>query len=408
MSGLSVDVDASEVGLDQRRLGRIGSYFRRYVEDGRLPGWLAVVSRAGRVAYLEAAGRRDDKGAEVEADTLFNIYSMTKPVTAVAALMCYEEGTFELTDPVSTYIPAFGDVRVLKGGSAAAPVTEPAGEPVRIWHLLTHTAGLTYPFSGDNQVVAAIFNRAEQDVPPGSELAAWCEAWATVPLLFEPGTSWNYSVASDVLGRVIEVASGTSLDVFFAERILQPLEMNDTTFQGRHPEPDRLAAMFSIDPGTSRLVAAPAAGYETATSYLSGGGGLVSTAYDYWRFMEMLRCGGEHGGNRLLGSRTVGLMTANHLPKNASRASFGIPLFPDNPSERGEGYGLGVGVTVDPLANMALGSSGSYGWSGAANTYFTVDPKEGLTFMFLTQFSPFAAYPIETRLRQLVYQAIVD
>lgn len=409
MSGLDVDVEPSEVGLDPRRLDRVRTHFCRYVDDKRLAGWLIVVSRAGKVAYLESAGRRDETGAPIEPDTLLEIHSMTKPVTAVAAMICYEEGLFELTDPVSAYIPRFATVRVLKGGSSSSPITEPAREPVRIWHLLTHTAGLTYPFTGHNPVVAALFDQAEKSVPPASELAVWCDAWATVPLLFEPGSSWNYSVASDVLGRVIEVVSGKPLDVFFSERILQPLGMADTVFQGSRVDVGRLAALYALDPITSELTAVPAAGrYDSGDPYLSGGGGLVSSAADYWRFMEMLRRRGEYGGVRLLAPRTVEFMTRNHLPNNADRASFGIPLFPDRAPEAGEGYGLGVGVTIDPVAAKALGGAGSFGWAGAANTYFGVDPKEELTWMFLTQFFPFAAYPIETRLKQLVYQAIVD
>lgn len=409
MSGLSVEVEPSEVGLDQGRLDRLGKYFRRYVADEKLAGWLIVVSRAGKVAHLESAGRRDETGAPIEGDTLLEMYSMTKPVTAVAALICYEEGLFELTDPVSAYIPSFSKVRVFKGGSASSLDTELAREPVRIWHLLTHTAGLTYPFTGNNPVVAAMFEATERSVPPGSDLGAWCDAWATVPLLFEPGSSWNYSVASDVLGRVVEVACGQPLDTFFSERILQPLQMTDTAFQGRVKEPAQLAAMYSRDPLTSKLVATTTVGVdESGLPYLSGGGGLVSTAADYWRFMEMLRRRGEYGGSRLLAPRTVDLMTSNHLPNNADRASFGIPLFPDKPPEAGEGYGLGVSVRIDPVASKALGGAGSFGWSGAANTYFSIDPKEELTLMFLTQFFPFAAYPIEARLKQLAYQALVD
>ncbi len=409
MSGLGVDVGPSEVGIDPRRLDRVGAYFRGYVEDGRLPGWLIVIGRAGKVAYLEAAGRRDETGQPIGPDTLLEIYSMTKPVTAVAALICYEEGLFELTDPVSNFVPSFSKVRVYTSGAGSSLATEPAREPIRIWHLLTHTAGLTYSFTGNNPAVTALLAEAERTVPRGADLSAWCDAWATVPLLFEPGSCWNYSVASDVLGRVVEVASGKRLDTFFTERILQPLGMADTTFRGRGADPERVAALYSRDALTSAFVANRATGrYASGLPYLSGGGGLVSSAADYWRFMEMLRHRGEYEGARLLAPRTVDFMTSNHLPGNADRASFGIPLFPDKPPEAGEGYGLGVGVTIDPVAAKALGGAGSYGWAGAANTYFRVDPKEELTMMFLTQFFPFAAYPIEPRLKQLVYQALVD
>jgi CubicO group peptidase (beta-lactamase class C family) len=211
MSALHVEVDASEAGLDPSRLARIGAYFRQYSDDDRMAGWLLLVSRAGKVAHLETYGRRDDTGAPVEVDTLFRIYSMTKPVTAVAAMICYEEGLFDLNDPVSNLIPAFAGSRVLTGGSPEAPETTPSGEPVRIWHLLTHTAGLTYPWSGQNPLLTAIFEKTAAAVPAGTDLAGWCEVWARMPLLFCPGSAWNYSVAHDVLGRVVEVVSGRPL-----------------------------------------------------------------------------------------------------------------------------------------------------------------------------------------------------
>ena len=224
MGGLKAEVDPAEVGLDPARLRRIDRHFARYVDDGRLPGWLVAVSRQGRLAHVSCYGSRDiEAGLPVEADTLWRIYSMTKPITSVAAMMLYEEGAFELSDRVSTFIPAFANVRVYTGGSDQRQVTVPASEPVRIWHLLTHTAGLTYGFLRVHPV-DALYRAAgfEWSVPRGMDLATACEAWAAMPLLFQPGTEWNYSVATDVLGRVIEVASGQRLDEFFSTRILEP------------------------------------------------------------------------------------------------------------------------------------------------------------------------------------------
>src|SRR5687767_2898693 len=230
MSEIKVEVEAAEVGLDAERLQRIDRHFAAYVDDGRLPGWLCLVSRGGSIVHLGTYGLRDiEAGVPVQLDTIFRIYSMSKPITSVAAMLLYEEGAFELKDPVSRFIPAFADVRVYRSGSALNPATEPASEPVRIWHLLTHTAGLTYGFHHAHPV-DAMYRRAgfEWGTPPGADLAACCDAWAGLPLVFQPGTEWNYSVATDVLGRVVEVAAGTSLDRFLAERVFRPLGMTET------------------------------------------------------------------------------------------------------------------------------------------------------------------------------------
>ncbi len=219
------DADPAEVGLDAARLARIDAHFRRYVDDGRLPGWTILVTRHGRVAHLTTYGRRDvDAGEPVEVDTVFRIYSMTKPITSVAAMMLYERGLFELTDPISKYLPEFAGPRVYTGGSDLKQVTVPATEPIRVWHLLTHTAGLTYGFHRTHPVDAVYRARGyEWSAPAGKDLAGAVADWAEIPLLFQPGAEWNYSVASDVLGRLVEVVSGRALDAFFAEEVLGPL-----------------------------------------------------------------------------------------------------------------------------------------------------------------------------------------
>ncbi|EXG81436.1 serine hydrolase domain-containing protein [Cryptosporangium arvum] len=410
MTNAVVEVEPLAVGLDPGRLSRLDRHFARYVDDGRLPGWSVLVSRHGQVAHTSSYGLRDvEAGRPVTDDTLFRIYSMTKPITSVAALMLYEEGAFELTDPVSRYLPAFAEQRVLVGGTAAKPVTVPAIEPVRIWHLLTHTAGLTYGFHHVD-VLDEIYraNGFEWGTPRGLDLAACVDAWAGLPLAFQPGSEWNYSVATDVLGRLVEVVSGQTLDTFFADRILGPLGMTDTAFSVPEPEADRLAALYTPSPAGG-LVRSDAMGRAVLTPprFLSGGGGLVSTRHDYHRFAQMLLRRGELDGVRLLGDRTVRFLGANHLPGGVDLEQFGRPLFAETPF-RGVGFGLGVSVLLDPVVTRTLGSAGEFGWGGAASTAFWVDPAEDLVVVFLTQLLPSSTYPIRSQLRQLVYSALVD
>ena len=243
MTELKIEADPAEAGFDAQRLERIERHFTRYVDDGRLPGWLVTISRGGRLVYVSSYGQRDmEASLPVEPDTLWRIYSMTKPITSGAAMMLYEEGAFALTDPVSAFIPSFADLRVYTGGSDQRPVTVPATEPVRIWHLLTHTSGLPYG-NHHEQPVDAMYRGAgyEWGTPRGADLAQACDTWAGFPLLFQPGAEWNYSVATDVLGRVVEVASGQRLDEFFRARIFGPLGMDDTVFGVGDEDAGRLA-----------------------------------------------------------------------------------------------------------------------------------------------------------------------
>jgi CubicO group peptidase (beta-lactamase class C family) len=413
MPELEPQADPGEAGFDKGRLARIDRHFARYVDDGRLPGWLLAVSRHGRLVHVSRYGLRDiEAGLPVETGTMWRIFSMTKPVTSVAAMMLYEEGAFELTDPVSAFIPSFGTVRVYAGGPDLKPVTVPATEPVRIWHLLTHTAGLTYGFSRVHPVDAMYRSAGfEWAAPPGLDLAGCCDAWASLPLLFQPGTEWNYSVATDVLGRVVEVASGQALDEFFAERIFRPLGMTDTAFWAGEAAEDRLAALYTPGPGgkAARNDALGAIGRKRPR-YLSGGGGLVSTAADYHRFTQMLlhrpdSAAGELDGARLLSPRTVAYMTRNHLPGGGDLESAGRRLIADAPAY-GVGFGLGFAVVMDPAAARYLSTAGEFSWGGAANTAFWVDPAEQLTVCFYTQLLPTSAHRLRPQLRQMVYQAL--
>jgi CubicO group peptidase (beta-lactamase class C family) len=408
---LTTEIDPGEVGMSADRLDRIDRHFARYVDDGRLAGWLAVVTRRGKIVHVGMRGQRDaEAGLPVAADTLWRIYSMTKPITSVAAMMLVEEGLLELTDPISRFIPEFGATRVYVKGSALKPFTVPATEPIRLWHLLTHTSGLTYGFHHAHPV-DEIYRRAgyEWGVPRDTDLAAACAAWAGFPLVFQPGAEWNYSVSTDVLGRVVEVASGQSLDEFFAERIFGPLGMTETTFSAPEQDADRLAALYSPNPETGQfarndLMGAAALRKPTC---LSGGGGLVSSAADYHRFTQMLLRGGELDGERLLGDRTVAFMAQNHLPGGADLEQIGRPLFAESPMT-GMGFGLGFSVVQDPAASKILSSPGEFAWGGAASTAFWVDPVEDLTAMFFTQLLPSSTHPIRSQLRTLVYQAVVD
>ncbi|MFL5356401.1 serine hydrolase domain-containing protein [Archangium sp.] len=411
MADFGIDVDPGEVGLDVGRLRRIDAHFGRYVDDGRLAGWQVMVSRRGKVAHLTSYGLADkEAGRAVETDTVWRIYSMTKPVTSVAAMMLWEEGAFELSDPVSRWLPEFAQPRVYVGGPASKPVTVPATEPIRVWHLLTHTAGLTYGFHRVH-VTDEIHRQQgfELGAPEGFDLAACVRAWAEIPLMFQPGAEWNYSVATDVLGRLVEAISGQSLDTFFAERIFGPLGMKDTGFWCPEGSQGRLAALYAMSAAHGGPVRAEASGkrFTKPPSWLSGGGGLVSTTRDYTRFTWMLLNGGELDGVRLLSPRTVGYMTRNHLPGGADLAAFGRPLFAETRFD-GVGFGLGFGVVVDPAAYRTLTSVGEYHWGGMASTAFWVDPAEQLTVVFMTQLIPSSTHPIRTQLRQLVYQSLVD
>ena len=411
MGELKIEVDPAEAGFDAERLCRIDRHFEKYVDDGRLPGWLIAVARGGQVVHVSTYGHRDvEDDLPVELDTVFRIYSMTKPVTAVAAMMLAEEGAFELKDPVSRWLPAFAGQRVFRSGSALRAETEAVTEPMCIWHLLTHTSGLTYGFHHAHPV-DAMYRAAgfEWGSPPDLDTSGCCDTWAALPLLFQPGTEWNYGVSTDVLGHLVEVVSGQSLDAFFAERIFGPLGMADTGFALDDAERHRLASLYIANPADGKRLKYEALGQVHATPppFLSGGGGLVSTAADYLRFAEMLRRGGELDGTRLLGNRTVAYMASNHLPGGADLEQFGRPLFSETTFD-GVGFGLGVSVTIDPVKTKVPGTVGEFGWGGAASTAFWVDPVEDITVLFMTQLLPSNTHPIRSQLKALVNQALVD
>jgi len=337
------------------------------------------------------------------------MFSMSKPITSVAAMMLHEEGAFSLKEPISTFIPEFADTPVYRSGSFVSPMLEPQTEPIRIWHLLTHTSGLTYGFHNTHPV-DALYRAAgfAWGNPAGMDLADCCRTWAGLPLVFQPGSEWNYGVSTDVLGRVIEVVSGQPLDVFLKERIFEPLGMTETDFWVPAERADRFAALYVPNPATGQAVPIPGgAAMDRPPTMLGGGGGLAGTAADYLRFAHMLLGRGELDGVRILGSRTVDFMTRNHLPGGADLEEYGRPLFAETTFD-GVGFGLGFSVVLDPAQNRVLGSAGDYSWGGAASTIFWVDPTEEIVGMFLTQLLPSSTYPIREEFKSLVHQALVD
>jgi CubicO group peptidase (beta-lactamase class C family) len=412
MADFAVDTEPGDVGIDAGRLERIDSHFAAYVDDGRLPGYQLTISRHGKVAHLSSYGMADiEAGRPVESDTIFRIYSMSKPITSVAAMMLYERGAFELTDPISTWLPEFAAPRVYVGGPATNPATVPATEPIRVWHLLTHTAGLTYPFHRVD-VTDEIYRLGGFDIgaaPSSLDLAGTIKAYAGFPLAFQPGTEWLYSVATDVLGRLVEIWSGQSLDVFCDDEIFHPLGMADTGFGVPEHHHDRLAALYAMGPSLTEKVRYDVLGepYKRSPIWFSGGGGLVSTSADYLRFARMLLGGGALEGTRLLSPRTVRYMSRNHLPGGADLQAFGRPLFAETRYD-GVGFGLGLAVTEDPVAAKVLSGTGESYWGGMASTAFWVDPADDLAVVFMTQLMPSSTYPLRSQLRQLVYSALVD
>ena len=409
MKHLEIRREPAEVGLDAARLEGITTHLNGYVADQRLSGWLVSVARGGDLAWVGRGGHRDrERNLPVTDDTIWRLYSMTKPLTAVAAMMLYEEGLFDLNAPVGQWIEELRSPKVYQCGSATNLVSTPAKEPVRVHHLLSHTAGLTYGFQR-RTVLDEVYREKGYDLtyPENVTLQQAVRDWCSVPLLFEPGSAWNYSVATDVLGRLIEIWSGQTLDVFFRTRILDPLKMDDTDWYCPEEKWDRLAQLYVAAEGQSVLTPNLAAEATRRPTLLAGGGGLVSTAHDYQRFMAMMLRRGELDGVQLLSSRTVDLMTQNHLPDGLDLNRFARDSFSEV-GHTGVGFGLGVSVIESQPRNKSLVSVGTFAWGGAASTYFWVDPAEELTVGFYTQLLPSWTYPVRRELQQLVYAALRD
>jgi CubicO group peptidase (beta-lactamase class C family) len=404
-------VRAEEVGLSSERLARIDRHLeRRYVDQKKIAGALTLVARKGRVAYLSPVGMADlERGRPMREDTIFRIYSMTKPIASVALMTLYEHGSFQLDDPVGKFIPSWRDLAVYAGGNYPTFVTRPVERPMTIRDLLTHTSGLTYGFMERTNVDRA-YRRLGIGERTGT-LAEMVEQLATLPLEFSPGTRWNYSVSTDVVGRLVEVISGRRLDVYLREEIFEPLRMPDTGFFVPPEKLERFATNYSRLPDKTLKIedeAAPSSPYASPPTYLSGGGGLVSTAADYLRFCRMLLEGGELDGARILGRKTIELMTLNHLPGGADIASLNVGGQFSQVEYVGVGFGLGFSVTLDLARAQVVGSPGEYAWGGAASTAFWIDPAEELVVIFMTQFMPSGTFNFRGQLKSIVYPAIVD
>ncbi|MGF1456357.1 MAG: serine hydrolase domain-containing protein [Alphaproteobacteria bacterium] len=403
--------DPKGAGLSPERLAHIDRFLQEnYIDAGLLPGALTVVARRGVVAHLSPLGKRDlAQGLPVEQDTIFRIYSMTKPITAVAALMLVEEGLIALDDPVHRFIPEWRGLGVYQAGLHPQFQVRRPDRPMRVIDLFRHTSGLTYGFQNRTNVDAAYRALKVGTVTFDGTLESMVADLATLPLEFSPGTNWNYSVSTDVLGFLVQSISGKPLDVFFRERIFEPLGMDDTAFMVPDDKLARFAACYEARPDERlALYDAPETSpYRTMPSLLAGGGGLVSTATDYLAFCRMLLDGGRANGRQVLSPKTIELMTANHLPGGKTLDDLSVSLFAEG-AFAGVGFGLGVSVTTDPAAAMLPGSVGEFSWGGLASTAFWVDPREALIVVFMTQLIPSTLYNIRRQLRTLVYSAITD
>jgi CubicO group peptidase (beta-lactamase class C family) len=396
--------EPESVGMSAERLARIRTAMQRYVDQGEVPGVVTLVARKGQVVHFEAVGYRDaEDKTPMTTDTIFRIASMTKPITSVALMMLYEEGHFLLSDPIDKWLPEFAEMKVLEPAPAdqrvATPHVEvPAERPITIKHLLTHTAGLPNAYRGPTQ---ADYLKIAPHKKPDETMADAANRLAKLPLNFQPGDAWEYGPATNVVGRLVEVISGESLDEFFRERIFEPLDMPDTHFYLPTGKLDRFAALYA--PGEDKKIVltekpSPESRWvKEPHVYFAGAGGLVSTAADYFRFHQMMLGGGETGGVRLLGRKTVELMTANHIGD--------LPIWLTGP---GYGFGLGYSVVRDVGQTALPASVGTYSWGGAFCTYFWVDPTEEMIGIVMTQVRPYTHLNIRQEFQVLACGAIVD
>ena len=395
-------VEPETVGFSADRLGKVTEFVEREIAEGNLVGTVTLVARHGQVVHFKAAGRyglEDDR--PMETDALFRIFSMTKPITTVAAMILYEEGAFHLGDPVAKYLPELEAMQLSIDGKLVPPESQ-----MTIEQLMTHTAGLTNGWHIEHPVERAYRDATLHQSP---DLNAFINTLATLPLRFEPGTRYHYSVATDVLGALVERLSGQNLEQFFQTRIFEPLEMHDTFFNVPDDKMTRMAGSHlwnaeqqAMGPMPAGLLPPP-----SGVTLFSGGGGLISTARDYWRFCEMLRRGGSLDGVRILGPKTVQAMTMARLTPEVR--DKGATEYPASHLYPGQSFGLGAGVITDPAQAGVVSSKGEYSWGGIANTKFWIDLEEDLVVVFMTQV---LGTPHSDRhrfdLKVATYQAITD
>ena len=400
------------VGISSERLGRLDRVMQTYVDEDKIAGVVTLVARKGQIVHLQATGFQDkESGTRMRTDSLFRMYSMTKPVTSVALLTLYERGYFQLSDPLEKYIPAFKNVKVFKElDDKGNMVLVKPDRKITIRDVFTHTAGFGY--GNDNTPVDKAYRKA--GISEFSEsLKDMVKKIAAMPLRFQPGTRWHYSYSYEVLAYLVEVLSGMPFQQYVSKNIFKPLGMKDSSFGVPDGKLNRYTSMYSppgygeggppvtleMRSGLERLESAKNSHYLKAGKYPGGGSGLISTAEDYYRFSQMLVNGGVYNGVRILSPETVKLMTGAHVP-------MGFPGVPDL-LMRGEGYGLGVSVMVDITRHGNLGSNGEFGWAGAASTYVIMDPKEDMVSILLVQYRP-ALLLLQRQFQTLVYQAVID
>jgi CubicO group peptidase (beta-lactamase class C family) len=401
-----------ELGFHPDRLARIDRFLaEKYVTPGKLPGTLTMVARHGDIAHLGMTGHADvERGLAMAEDTIFRIYSMTKPVTSVALMMLVEEGRIALEDPVHRYIPEWKNLGVFVAGTHKLGFqTRPLTRPMQVVDLLRHTAGLTYGFQLRSNVDEAYRREKIGEIEKAGTLADMIAALGKLPLEFSPGDAWNYSVATDVCGWLVQVVSGQKFEDFLADRLFKPLGMVDTGFHVRDGQGHRLASCYqpSRAGGIDVQDDAATSSFLKPAEFISGGGGLVSTAGDYLKFAQMLLNGGTANGHRYISRKTLDLMTANHLPGNGSIASMSKSLFSEAAYD-GIGFGLGFATTMQSSRTLMPGSDGDYFWGGAASTFFWIDPEEDLIGLFMTQLMPSSTYPVRREVRTMVYAALDD
>lgn len=403
-----VETEPEDVGLSSAKLENLTRVVHRAVDERRIPGGMTLIGRHGKVAYYDAYGSMDlEAGKPLTDDTIFRMYSMTKPIVSVALMMLYEEGLFQIDDPVSKHLPQLKNLKVFAGGTSQEPVLRDAPREMTVRDVLGHTSGLARGRGGDSPV-AQMYRDANLSHTGGDAgtLATMIDTLGSLPLVFDPGTQWLYSISTNVVGRLVEVLSGQLLDQFIVNRILTPLGMSDTGFGVRPSEIDRFAACYA--PGANGIVLddAPATShYAGPHEFLSATGGMVSTMHDYLQFARMLANGGELGGQRYLGPRTLRFMTSNHLAGGRDMAEMTGGGYSEI-ARSGQGFGLGFSVLLDPVRAGIVGTPGEYGWSGAAGTTFFVSPGEDMFVIFLTQLM--RAQPLRRELRTTIHGAIIE
>ena len=397
-------------GFSTEKLGNIESYLQeKYIDTNRYVGTLTGIYRNGQLGFISTLGLMDRESRKpIERDTIFRIYSMTKPITSVALMSLYEKGLFQLDDPVSEYIPAFKDLNVYAEGIFGNYKTTYPDREMTIRDLLSHQSGLTYGFMERSNVDAA-YRELGIEKESQQNLQEFVNVLSTIPLEFSPGTAWNYSVSTDVCGYLIEVISGKTLDMFLEEEIFQPLGMADTGFYVPSSKTWRLSSNYEYREGQEPILVddANTGSYINPPTLFSGGGGLVSTLDDYMAFCKMILGRGSLAGHRILSRKTLDLMSSNHLTNGKDLRSCAYGRWSET-SYTGVGFGLGFSVLLDPAASQVSGSKGELAWGGAASTAFWIDPLEEMAVVFLTQLLPSSTYNVRRELRSLVYSALSD